>query len=105
MMEETNSTNAQGKMIDNFKHSLDAAEAMLREAANSTGERAADLRERAMASINATRDAMKDVQQAALVHGRKAVHATDDYVHDKPWHAVGIAAAVGLVLGLLISRR
>jgi ElaB/YqjD/DUF883 family membrane-anchored ribosome-binding protein len=26
-------------------------------------------------------------------------------VHENPWQAIGIAAAVGLVAGLLMSRR
>ena len=36
---------------------------------------------------------------------RDAAKQADQFVHDKPWQAVGIAAAVGLVAGLLISRR
>ena len=35
----------------------------------------------------------------------QAAKATDEYVHDNPWQAVGIAAVAGVVLGLLISRR
>ena len=34
-----------------------------------------------------------------------AARATDDYVHDNPWQAIGIAGVTGLLLGLLISRR
>jgi len=37
--------------------------------------------------------------------GKQVVRATDEYVQDNPWQAVGIAAAVGLVIGLLISKR
>ena len=29
----------------------------------------------------------------------------DDYVHEKPWAGVGIGAAVGLVIGVLLARR
>ena len=36
---------------------------------------------------------------------KDAAKATDDYVHENPWQAIGIAAAVGLVAGLLMSRR
>jgi ElaB/YqjD/DUF883 family membrane-anchored ribosome-binding protein len=36
---------------------------------------------------------------------RHAVRAGDDYVRDRPWHAVGIAAAAGLIAGLLVRRR
>ena len=34
-----------------------------------------------------------------------AARATDDYVHDNPWQAIGVAAAVGFLVGLVISRR
>ena len=29
----------------------------------------------------------------------------DDYVHDHPWQAVGVAAGVGLLIGLLLNRK
>ena len=36
---------------------------------------------------------------------QKAVYRADDYVHEKPWQGIGVGAAVGLVLGLLLARR
>ena len=36
---------------------------------------------------------------------REAARATDDFVHEEPWKAVGVAAALGLALGVLIGRR
>jgi ElaB/YqjD/DUF883 family membrane-anchored ribosome-binding protein len=31
--------------------------------------------------------------------------AADDYVHDSPWTAIGIAAAAGMLIGFLAARR
>jgi ElaB/YqjD/DUF883 family membrane-anchored ribosome-binding protein len=36
---------------------------------------------------------------------RQAARYTDDYVHENPWNAIGIAAGIGLLLGILMSRR
>jgi ElaB/YqjD/DUF883 family membrane-anchored ribosome-binding protein len=36
---------------------------------------------------------------------KQAARVTDEYVHENPWKAVGIAAGVGLIVGLLIGRR
>lgn len=36
---------------------------------------------------------------------KQAVYKADDYVHEKPWQGIGVGAAVGLVLGLLLARR
>jgi len=96
---------AKEKLIDSVKSSLNDAENLLREAATSSGDKATELRDRAMASLKRTREALYDAQDAVLERGRKAARATDDYVHDNPWQAIGIAGVTGLLLGLLISRR
>lgn len=36
---------------------------------------------------------------------QEAVKVTDTYVHERPWQAVGIGAAAGLIIGLLAARR
>ncbi len=96
---------AKEKLIDSVKTSLNDAESLLREAASSTGDKAAELRERAMTSLKRTREALYEAQDAVLERGRKAARATDDYVHDNPWQAIGITGVTGLLLGLLITRR
>ena len=96
---------AQEKLISSVKLSLNDAEALLREAAGATGDRAVELREQALAAMKQTREALYDAQDEALAQGRKAARATDEYVHDNPWQAIGMAAMVGLLLGVLLSRR
>ena len=93
------------KLIDSVKTSLNDAENLLREAAGTTGDKAAELRDRAMVSLKRTREALYDAQDAVLERGRRAARATDDYVHDNPWQAISIAGVTGLLVGLLISRR
>lgn len=95
----------EGEFIDNVKDSLDDAEKLLREAAEATGEKASELRERAIKSLRRTREALYDAQDALLDKGRRAARVTDDYVHDNPWQAIGVAGLTGLLLGMLISRR
>ncbi|KAG1488518.1 hypothetical protein G6F52_013905 [Rhizopus delemar] len=96
---------AKEKLIDSVKTSLNDAENLLREAAGTTGDKANELRDRAMTSLKRTREALYEAQDAVLERGRKAARATDDYVHDNPWQAIGIAGVTGLLLGLLIIRR
>ncbi len=81
------------------------AEDMLSQAANSTGEKAAELRGRALEQLKALRAHLKDAQGVALEKSKAAAHATDDYVHDNPWRSIVAAASVGVVIGLLIGRR
>lgn len=46
---------AKDKLIDSVKSSLNDAESLLREAAASSGEKASELRERALSSLKRTR--------------------------------------------------
>ena len=45
-----------------------------------------------------------DYAATGAVEG-EAADVTDKYVHDNPWQAIGVAAGVGFLLGLLIGRR
>jgi ElaB/YqjD/DUF883 family membrane-anchored ribosome-binding protein len=40
-----------------------------------------------------------------LAKTKAAAKATDEYVHESPWTAIGVAGAVGLLVGLIIGRR
>ncbi|MFA5521510.1 MAG: DUF883 family protein [Castellaniella sp.] len=105
MAKAKNLKSAEEKFITSVRESLDDAESLLREAAEATGEKAEELRERAMRSLNRTRDHISDAQDALVEQGCRAARATDDYVHDNPWQAMAAAGLAGLVLGLLITRR
>ena len=45
------------------------------------------------------------IQQDVRAKARKAAEVTDQYVHESPWQAIGIGAAVGLLVGFLVARR
>ena len=56
-------------------------------------------------SLEAAKLRLRDAEIAARRHGEDAVHATEDYVKQNPWQAIGIAAGVGLIVGVLLARR
>ncbi len=63
------------------------------------------LHKKARATLQSTRDSLGESGQNIAKTTREAAQKADDYVHEKPWHGVGIAAALGVVFGILISRR
>lgn len=81
------------------------AEELLRATAGQMGEKAVVARERIQESLRVAKDKLARAEEVMVDKTKAAARATDDYVHDHPWGAVGIAAAVGLVMGMLISRR
>lgn len=98
-------TPSREELITDVKSGLSNVEELLREAASSTGERANELRASAMAALRNTRESLVDLQDSVFERGKAAARATDDYVHDNPWRSLGMAVAVGFVIGLLINKR
>lgn len=45
------------------------------------------------------------VQEAVKTKSKVAVETTDHYVHENPWQVIGIAAGLGLIVGLLLAPR
>ena len=84
---------------------IGGAEDMLAQAANATGEKAAELRGRALEQLKALRERLQEVQTTAVEKGKAAALATDEYVHENPWRAIVVAASLGVAVGILISRR
>jgi ElaB/YqjD/DUF883 family membrane-anchored ribosome-binding protein len=78
---------------------------LLRQAATATGERASDLRSQVEAKLVSAKLKLQDLQDDAVDSAKEAAWVTDDYVRDNPWQAIGAAAAVGFLVGVLVSRR
>lgn len=93
------------RIIDDFGAVLSEAEELLKRAGNETGDRARDLRSQVESKLLAAKARLQDLEGQALDQARYAARATDDYVHDNPWSAIGVAAAVGFVVGLVMTRR
>jgi ElaB/YqjD/DUF883 family membrane-anchored ribosome-binding protein len=58
--------------------------------------------ERGLASA---KQAIADGTDRVQRHAKDAAAASDSYVREQPWQAVGIAAAAGLLIGFLVARR
>lgn len=86
------------------RSALSGAESELEQAAASTGEKSAELRERARAKLKIAREKLGQASGKALDRSKAAARSTDHYVHEHPWRVVAGALVVGLGLGLLINR-
>lgn len=93
------------KLMSDLRLVISDAEELLRLTVDQVGEGAADLRNRVKDRLDQAKVDLLQLQEAAVIRVKAAGHAADDFVQDNPWKAVGIAAGVGLVLGLLLSRR
>src|SRR5229473_8642494 len=56
-------------------------------------------------ALAAAKSALSDSAAQVRSQARQASKHTDIYVRDNPWQVVGIAALIGIVVGILASRR
>src|SRR5574340_248187 len=92
------------KLMQDFRMVVADAEELLRATAGQAGEKAAAARERIQENLVSAKARLIAAEEAVVAKTKQAAKATDEYVHENPWKAVGIAAGVGLVIGMLISR-
>ena len=92
------------KLMLDMRAVVTDAEELLRATAGQAGEKISAARERIQSNLAVAKDKLVDAEHAIADKATQATKATDEYVHENPWKAVGIAAGVGLVVGLLISR-
>ena len=96
---------ARKKLVDDFKALTTDTEELLRATANQTGERASAARARVEERLRKAKEAVDELRDDVLEHSRAAAEAADRTVRDHPWESVAVAAGVGFLLGMLITRR
>lgn len=104
-MSETEVTVSKEKLVADMRGVIADAEEILRASANAAGEKMGEVREKVERRLRDAKERVADIEAAVVVKTKAAAAATDDFVHERPWQAVGVAAALGLALGVLIGRR
>ena len=98
-------TSHKTKLMEDLQLVIEDAEELLRMTAKEAGDSAADVRKRVQERMEQAKVELLHVQDAAIAQAKAAGQAADAFVHENPWKSVGVAAGLGLVLGLLLSRR
>jgi len=96
------------KLAQEFNQVVANAEELLDNAAKAGGEKAQAMHDELRQALDAWRARVGELEDEAMRRARAAAKDADAYVHANPWQAVGIAAAVGAVVGLaagLLTRR
>jgi ElaB/YqjD/DUF883 family membrane-anchored ribosome-binding protein len=65
----------------------------------------ARVRSKVQRAVEATKQSLADSADTLRHQAQNIAATADDYVHESPWQAIGIAALVGAVVGILAARR
>ncbi len=97
------------RLASDLKSVVAEAEHLMQSAANIGTEKAGALRASLEQSIAEAREQLHHIQRAATEKTVHAAHVTDSYVHNNPWQAIGMVAAlsvaIGALVGLSLNRR
>lgn len=80
------------------------AEELLKNTEQQSSEGFKAAKERFEKTLKKTKAEIERIEDLVVTRTREAAKATDVYVKENPWQSAGIAAGVGLLLGLLIGR-
>ena len=95
---------AQDILMADFQALVRDTEKLLADTANLAGDQADALREQIHDRLMQARETLQLTQDSVRQRGQTALGSAEQYVQDKPWQAIGIAAGVGLLIGLLAKR-
>jgi ElaB/YqjD/DUF883 family membrane-anchored ribosome-binding protein len=93
------------KLVGDLRNLVADAEELLKATASQAGDKIGVARQKIEQSLIEGKKALADAEKTLVKKSKEAAELADDYVRDNPWSAVGIAAAVGLVFGLLIRGK
>ena len=86
-----------------LKSLADTLEEVLQSSTDKPKAELDQLRAKAESALKDTRE--RETGDKIAAQTKEIADKADTYVHDNPWAGVGIGAAVGVVLGVLLSRR
>lgn len=93
------------QLIADIKVVMADAEALIQATKAQGGEALALARDKASESLQRVKEKLAEAQTVLSARGRMATELTSEYVRSHPREALGAAAVVGLLIGLIVSRR
>ena len=93
------------KIVTDMRILMGDMEELIKATAAQTGEKLAEARGKAQLALQNAKVAISRAEAAATEQAKVAARAVDQSVHQHPWSAVGVSAAIAFAIGMLIGRR
>lgn len=104
-METTATANDRQGLANSLRHMIDEADTLLKSAARTGDETFDNIRDKFTDQVRQMRAQLEELEETAAYRAKRAAREADRTVHEHPYSAMGIAAAVGLLIGVLVARR
>jgi len=94
-----------GRMAGDFRTMITDGEDLLKAAAVVSNESFRTARTKFEEKLKLAKASLAEVSEPLIDKTKETAAATNEYVHASPWSAIGIAVAVGALLGFLAAKR
>jgi ElaB/YqjD/DUF883 family membrane-anchored ribosome-binding protein len=89
------------ELTSDLKHVVRNSEELLQQTANAVGDRAKKVRERLSETLEAAKRTCRGLEEKT----REEARVTDKVIREHPYESIGIALGVGLLIGVLVTRK
>jgi len=93
------------RLIHELRAAIKDVEALVTATGDDLGEHAKEAREKASESAGRAWAGLEELESQLAARAKLMADDATEFVRDNPWQSIGIAAAVGVVAGLLLGRR
>lgn len=92
-------------LIGDFKALMADAEDLIKATAGHEDGPLSAIRSKALDTLNNAKESLSSAEGTLTEKAKVVAESADEFVHRNPWEAVGVAAGLGLLIGLFIRRR
>jgi ElaB/YqjD/DUF883 family membrane-anchored ribosome-binding protein len=93
------------QLVGDFKALMADAEALIKATAGQEDGVIGSIRLKALETLSSAKENFSNAQGSFTDKAKVVAENADEFVHRNPWEAVGVAAGLGLLIGLFIRRR
>jgi ElaB/YqjD/DUF883 family membrane-anchored ribosome-binding protein len=96
---------ALSRVSGEFNSFLADIEELIKATTSLTGEDLTRAKAKLNARILKAKESVDEMSGVIADRARSTAKITDGYVHEQPWQAIGIGAALGLLIGFVLANR
>jgi ElaB/YqjD/DUF883 family membrane-anchored ribosome-binding protein len=93
------------QLVVDFKALMADAEALITATAGQEDGVIGSIRSKALETLSSAKENFSNTQGSLTDKAKVVAESADEFVHRNPWEAIGVAASLGLLIGLFIRRR
>ena len=104
-MEQAQSTLARERVMADLKLLVRDSEDLLKATASDVSEKAKEARSRITAALERAKESCANMQEQTAATARAVAKKADTVVRAHPYESIGVAFGIGLLIGVLVTRK